>query len=164
MTAIAATIAALAAVGVAVWDNVQQRRFNRLSVVPRLDYSVQKAGSTEGSVVLGNEGIGPAEIRSVEIAFCDAEEARTFGSWNEARPGFGAYGLSLTGYSDLRDEDIVGTGRSFEWVRFEVRGEAPGGDPVQRVIDALAFRIEYASIYDDAFVLEREGSCLPAAP
>lgn len=164
VTAIAATIAALAAVAVSVWDNVQQRRFNQLSVIPRLDYTIQKSGSVEGAVALSNEGIGPAEIRSVEIAFCDADDTGAFGSWNQARSRFDAYGLRLTGYSDLKDDDLVGSERSFEWVRFESPDDAPEGDPVQHLIDRLAFRIEYASIYDDTFVLEREGSCLSTSP
>lgn len=163
ITAIAATVAALAAVGVSIWDNVQQRRFYRVSVMPQLDYAPRKVGAVEGEVRLTNKGTGPAEIRAVRIGFCGNEQPRSFASWNEARSAIRELGLIVTGYHDLRQDELVGTGASIAWLRVESRDSIATGDPVQALIDALAFRIEYASIYGEAFELVRRADCLASA-
>lgn len=163
VAALAATLAALAAVGVAVWDNVQQRKFNRLSVIPWMDYTLTKEGDTEGSVILSNEGVGPAEIRGLEIGFCGGDESASFTSWNQARGAMEDRELTLIGYHDLKNGEIVGQGHRTEWVRFESRDTTNPTDPIQLFIDEVAFRVRYTSIYDEAFSLERRAECLPAA-
>lgn len=160
VTAIAATVAALAAVAVSVWDNVQQREFYRVSVIPQLDYQQHKEGSESGGVTLTNEGTGPAEVDTLRIGFCGSGRTPTFESWNEARAAVEALELTLVGYHDLRSGELVGSGQTVEWVRVEAADPDAGGDPVQRFIDTVAFRIEYVSIYDEPFRVERRPDCL----
>jgi hypothetical protein len=63
-----ATVTAIAAIVLGVWDSAQNRKHNKLSVSPYVvcDYSVA-ATPTETTfvVTLSNEGIGPAIFRSV---------------------------------------------------------------------------------------------------
>lgn len=160
IAALAATVAALAAVAVAVWDNVQQREFYRLSVVPSLDYLPSKEGTTEGAIALTNAGVGPAKVRHTRIALCGGSEISSFASWNAAREALRERGVTLTAYHDVREGEVVASGRTFDWARFESRDTAPGVDRIQDLLDALAFRIRYVSVYDEPFVVERRPECL----
>ena len=97
VTAIAATVTAVAALSIAVWDNVQTRSYNRVSVQPHLVIEFAKhQGPTgdSGTLVLRNEGIGPAQIEGITIQLVDREgTARSYGSWNEARSAIRAENL-----------------------------------------------------------------------
>lgn len=162
VAAVAATVAAVAAVAVSVWDNVQQRQFYQISVMPRMEYSPQRQGSAAGSLTLTNEGLGPAIVHSLHIGFCGNGPSSDFTSWNAARGAVERLGLTVTGYDDLREEEVLGQGQTVDWLQLETAGSAPADDPVQRFIDTVAFRIVYTSIYDEMFRLERRSDCLPS--
>lgn len=69
----AAGIVALAAVGLAVWEGLENRRHNRLSVVPNVD-AARDFDMREQTFSFGllSSGLGPALIRDLRI-YLDGE-------------------------------------------------------------------------------------------
>lgn len=162
VTAIAATVTAVAALAVAVWDNVQQRELAERSVMPLLTANYDRSGAS-ASVEVKNEGVGPALVRELRIDVCGTPEAGPYSTWSAARGTIEAAGLEMTGYGDLSDGAAIGSGQSVDLVAFRSRGEeSEAGDPVQELINQLAFEIRYESIYGETSFLSRRSDCLGA--
>jgi hypothetical protein len=133
ITAIAATITAVAALVVTVWDNVQTREYNRLSVVPKLTLVVQRTGAENAVINLRNDGVGPAIMRKIEIRLVSPEGVKTsYASFANAHAALEDHGVQVTGYWD-----------------FDGGLESASSDPVQSLINGLSARISYESIYGD---------------
>ena len=153
VTAIAATVTAIAALFVAVWDNVQTREYNRVSVQPHLVLEFAKYQGdrgNEGRLVLRNEGIGPAVIEAVTIRLASGGGPIEFASWNEARDEIRRDTLLVTGYSDLLVGTVLGIERSMDLLEVEQLDEA-SSDRVQALIERLAVRVSYASIWGETY-------------
>lgn len=152
VTAIAATVTAVAALSIAVWDNIQTRSYNRVSVQPHLVIEFAKhQGPTgdSGTLVLRNEGIGPAQIEGITIQLVDREGTpRSYGSWNEARSAIRAENLLVTGYTDLTDSSVLGIERTMELLSVQSEPEGGSEDPVQSLINRLSVTIRYTSVWD----------------
>lgn len=152
VTAIAATITAVAALVVTVWDNVQTREYNRLSVVPKLTLVVQRTGADDAMIKLRNDGVGPAILRRVEIRLVGPDGAETtYASFASAHAELEGYGVQVTGYWDFDAGDALGVDRELTVLKFRSRGLEPlSSDPVQSLINGLSARLSYASIYGDS--------------
>jgi hypothetical protein len=151
ITAIAATITAVAALVVTVWDNVQTREYNRLSVVPKLTLVVQRTGAENAVINLRNDGVGPAIMRKIEIRLVSPEGVKTsYASFANAHAALEDHGVQVTGYWDFDAGDALGPDREQIVLKFRSRGlESASSDPVQSLINGLSARISYESIYGD---------------
>lgn len=145
-------LVALAAIGLTVWEGLENRRHNRLSVQPRLAASIQAGRSGEGEYVrlaVENNGLGPAVISSFRV-FLDGRVVddgsspsnRPWGPVIEAVPegtGIDAHSFGAEYFFPAGDEAIV----------FEAR-RPPSDDPRSVLADLLpriAVDICYCSIY-----------------
>lgn len=165
LAAVAATVTAVAALVVAVWDNVQSRDYNRISVRPYLVVEAQRETDStrdRGEYVVSNQGVGPAVIRDVRLGFEGAGEgAETAEDWAELADEIRALGYNITGWTDLAAGRPVGVDHTIPLFSFYIEragGDAEGGGAplglgrdVQDLIDALRIEIDYASIYGDEF-------------
>jgi hypothetical protein len=151
ITAIAATITAVAALVVTVWDNVQTREHNRLSVVPKLTLVVERSGAQDAVINLRNDGVGPAILRHVEIRVTSPDGVETsYASFADAHAAFEAHGVQVTGFWDFDSGDALGVDREQVVLKFRSRGlESASSDAVQDLIDALSVRLTYESVYGD---------------
>ncbi|MGD8495751.1 MAG: hypothetical protein PVF05_06130 [Gemmatimonadales bacterium] len=164
VTAIAATVTALAALAVAVWDNVQSRSYNRLSVRPLLVLDALRSttdSKDSGEFTISNQGVGPAVIRDVRIRYAPTDgtaDTLRFGHWAELAARLRPLGYVVTGWTDLATDRPIGTDHSISLFRFEVARDADadsdqGSDmhDVQSVFDAVALDVVYESVYGERF-------------
>jgi hypothetical protein len=160
ITAAAAVVAALVALAVGVWENAEQRRHNRLSVFPSLDYIAELRVRTEDQdtvrqavIRIVNEGVGPAVIDEVGIRVRDpAGVEREYRSSEEAEPALEAWGVVVRSRADFGEGAVMGVGRERDLVSFSFPA---GRDPQEltrsftRVLEHLRIVIVYHSIYGD---------------
>jgi hypothetical protein len=166
VTAAAATITAVAALAVAVWDNVQSRAYNRLSVRPLLVLDAER-NTTEaidrGELTISNQGVGPAIVRQVRIRYVPIPggsdstvspgDTLEFEAWAELAARLREFGFLVTGWADLATDRPIGTDHSIQLFRFQIdRNDTPGaGADVQDVFDAVTLDVEYESVYGERF-------------
>lgn len=67
IASLSAVLIALAALFVAVWEGLENRKHNRLSVVPRLRIDRHTYAGSPVAVSLCNNGTGPAIVRSFSV-------------------------------------------------------------------------------------------------
>ncbi|HEU0014577.1 MAG TPA: hypothetical protein VFQ45_12880 [Longimicrobium sp.] len=150
IAASAATFTAVVAVVIAVWDNVQTREHNRLSVLPYV--VIQRTQQQEGeggtaTITMSNEGVGPAILQSVEIRVPTATGRDTVVSeWGAAAPYIQRMGLGIRGWMDVDSGIALGVQRSGVLLRAAAEGDS-AMIRVQQLLDGLALRLRYASIY-----------------
>ncbi|MEX2473140.1 MAG: hypothetical protein WEA34_13215 [Gemmatimonadota bacterium] len=156
-----AIVAALIALFVGVWENVQERQHNRLSVFPHLELITELATNEEPDSVdraiirIINEGVGPAIIDEVRIQVRDqAEDWHIYESWEAAQEPMEGWGVRMRGRVELPEETVMGIGREFSLVTFTAPADSPEGPehPFFQLLDQLGLVITYHSIYGDEYV------------
>lgn len=150
--AVAATFTALVAVAVAVWDNVETRNHNRLSVLPyvALEHARSDSGSvTRAVVTMSNAGVGPAMLRELEIRFPAAGGRDSISAaWGDVAPLISRHGVQIQGWRDVDERTALGVQETDTLLRIQAEGE-DSGSRVQRVLDGLRLRLRYSSVYGD---------------
>jgi hypothetical protein len=150
VTAVAATFTALAALAIAVWDNVQAREHNRLSVAPRLTIDMTQQNSTT-SITVRNDGVGPALVRRMDVRFSDPGGVIESQTWPEVAARFSEAGHPVGATWQFTAGDAIGVDRGFTLFCVSA-GEGPAAGPsVGDLIARLGVRIEYESIYGDSW-------------
>lgn len=153
IAAAVATFTAVLAVAVAVWDNVEMRKHNRLSVLPYvvLDHTRSDSGGlTRAEVSMSNAGVGPAILHGLEIRFRTAQEEEMVAAvWGTVAPLITREGVQIRGWADVDSGTALGIQQQQRLLRIQAAGE-DSGDRVQGVLDRLRLRLRYASVYGDA--------------
>ncbi len=156
VAATAATITAVAALFVAVWENVQSREYNQLSVRPYL--MIEASRTTTGDLDLGqlqltNQGVGPAVIKSLQLRLADDPNSGVYENWGDVASLLREQGVRVTGWTDLSPGRPIGVDRELLLLGFEqdVVDGTLQGPSVQDVIEQLHIDIEYEAVYGDAF-------------
>jgi len=70
VTAICAVIIALSALVVSIWEGIQNRKHNRLSVRPHLRIDRSTYVGSPAKITIGNNGLGTAIVQSFTV-HCD---------------------------------------------------------------------------------------------
>ncbi len=172
VTAVAAIATALVALAVGIWDNVQTRQHNRLSVIPHLVFvaelgDVDDSGSTAdiepregGTLSLRNEGVGPAVVDSVSVHVLGPDSTRhTYPSLPEAEEPLETWhpGVEILGTTEIGSGSVIASGRDVPLLRFAVEevvlpdtlaGE--GTDLAVALLERLSMVVHYHSVYGDA--------------
>lgn len=173
VTAVAAIATAVVALAVGVWDNIQTRQHNRLSVIPHLVFvaefgavdeeeGVLEGGSREGATLtLRNEGVGPAVVDSVSVHLLGPDSTRreyatlpeATGPLERTEPG-----VQILGTTDIGSGSVIAPGREIPLLRFAVDEAAvadtlagDGTDLAFAVLDRLTMVVHYHSVYGDAY-------------
>lgn len=153
LAAMAATVTALVAVVVAIWDNVETRKHNRLSVLPYivLDHVRNDSGTvTRGTVQMSNAGVGPALLHGLEITFRTESGSDTVAAvWGAMAALVENQGVQIRGWADVDSGTALGVQQRQTLLRIQATGE-DAGENVQRVLNGLRLRLRYASVYGDA--------------
>ncbi|HEX5726542.1 MAG TPA: hypothetical protein VFX98_13795 [Longimicrobiaceae bacterium] len=150
VTAAAATFTAVVALAIALWDNVQTRKHNRLSVLPyvvlqRSHYD--SSGLIRGELAMSNEGVGPAILQGLEIGLpTEAGRDTVFTTWGDASPLIRRYGAEIRGWAEVDSGVALGVQRNSMLLRLQAEGDS-GAIRINRLLDALRLRLRYASIY-----------------
>jgi hypothetical protein len=147
-------IIAVVAIGLAMWEGTENRRHNRLSVVPRLGGGIDTGRNPDGEYVrlsVENTGLGPAVITLFRVHF-DGEwqdttvTART-NPWSRVIAAFA--NVQINAHA-VGEEYYFPPGRTD--VVFEAR-RAPSDDTTgialpEELLPRVAVQICYCSIYE----------------
>lgn len=148
-------VIALAAIGLAIWEGAENRRHNRLSVLPRLGAEINsghEGGSEYIRMGVESTGLGPAVIKRFRI-YLDGVPQDTVGPagsspWQRVIEVFAAEGTSINAHA-------FGSGYFFpagrQHVLFEVRrpdAAAVAGERLSDSLGRVALQVCYCSIYD----------------
>ncbi|MBU2514552.1 hypothetical protein KJ966_24770 [bacterium] len=159
--AISTTVIALVAVVVSIWQGIETRKHNRLSVKPILDlvyvnkYEPEK---TYPGIYLENYGVGPAIIKEVIVKL----DGKPY-----YKSGNVFYFDFIGGYlrKDLiGDTKVLATsiginmtlpkGEKLSLVTFMTKDQTPGVEKeLVRLLNGLAIYITYQSVYGETFKL-----------
>jgi len=149
-----AIVIALAAIGLAYWEGIENRRHNRLSVKPRLAAEIESGRDTSGQYVrmaIEGTGLGPAVVNTFRIYFDGVVQDTVSASnnpWEKAIEAFSGTPTQINAHA-LGNGYYFPAGRRF--VLFEARRARASADstspPLADIMDRLAFQICYCSIY-----------------
>ena len=138
LLAAAGLATAVCALVATIWQGVVARKHNRLSVKPVLTLYREES---DGKIYVKNNGTGPALIRDYEIYKDDKliaeQEVQT------------ALPLLLRSAS-LSNGVALAPGDTIDLIESKTYADLTHIPP----LEALRFRIRYASIYDETWVLE----------
>lgn len=175
VTAAAAVVTAVVALGVGVWDNIQTREHNRLSVVPYLVFTVElqgvdgdepgdaeaPAGGDEdaegpvrrGRLTLRNEGVGPAVIDSIRVEV-DRTGGGTasFSSLNDAEPALATLdeGVRIDATTHVSPGVVLAAGRELPLMSFHLEGGAGEAAQALDFLERFRMVVRYRSVYGEA--------------
>jgi len=148
-----AMVIALAAIGLATWEGLENRKHNRLTVHPRLGGEVQSGRNSSGEYVrfaVESTGLGPAVVRSFRI-YLDGQrlESGVAGGstpWNSVIEAVASDGMSIDAHG-FGAGYFMPAGR--EYVLFDARRQpgAEGTPPLSEMLGRIAVDICYCSIY-----------------
>jgi hypothetical protein len=155
---IAALVIALSAIGVTVWQGVEQRSHNRLSVKPALIFDTDEiADGTKVAITLKNSGTGPAIIKQFVIHVDDTPmPEKDNGMWiaaekllNLSDPKFKYHDYHYVSgdvISINENQVIIGMER-------ETYYKLSDSDKVfwKQAIPRIKILVKYTSIYDEEF-------------
>jgi hypothetical protein len=153
---IASAVVATAALGLAVWEGMANRRHNRLSVCPRLrvDFDVHPV-SRHVSITLVNAGLGPAIFDSYR-PMLDGEQAVGHPHLESVARHLGIRGQLR--FATITKGDILthGSSRELLCVLPKVFDEVPDQD-YDAAFRRLGVRVHYHSMYDEPDDYEAHG-------
>ena len=162
VTALAATFTAVAALAVAVWDNVETRAYNRLSVSPHLtiDQTVRDSGGRSYLVGVRNAGVGPALVQRVRVRLDRPDGAVESADWQNLVNVLRDAGHAVTGSWVFSQGDAIGVGDQYFLVQIAA-GEGADGPSVPEILNDLGIEIVYESIYGDEWTVQYNWSGEP---
>jgi hypothetical protein len=150
------TVLAVAAIGLAAWEGLENRRHNRLSVAPRLNSNIG-VSSEQVSMSVESSGLGPAVVEAFRI-YLDGKVVHDAGAakagqspWETLMPAFSPKGYSVAAYA-FGVGNVLRAGQDYELFRAALRDTAntrPDTLNLSALLDRLGVEICYCSIYGD---------------
>lgn len=145
---------AFAAIALAIWEGLENRRHNRLTVQPRIGAEVETGGDSAGRYVrlaVESTGLGPAVIRAFRI-YLDGKALDTMMTshstpWNPVIEAVSSEGMRIVAHAFGTDYFFPAGHRQ---VLFEARqppDPGAGQPPLTSILDRVAVQICYCSIY-----------------
>lgn len=159
VTAVAATVTAIAAVVIAAWDNVQTREHNRLSVSPRLTIDLSRSTTPVGTrfaFIVRNDGIGPAIVTDMEIRFDAGDETIEPSEWAPVIRRLEEAGHVVNQFWEFARGDAIAVDRTFTLLGIVEQAEGDSPAPLDETVRRLEIAIDYESVYGDSLRAEYE--------
>lgn len=158
ITAISTIMIACVAIGLSIWQGIETRNHNKLSVKPLLSVTIStsKNDSSMG-VRVDNNGIGPAIIREFLI-YLDGQPAKVY-SLETARKIYQDAGLIIKGVDvsiiEFDDQDPGTTlkhGGRLNIISYPKENWTTEGIKIfEDALSRLGFQFIYESIYEEKF-------------
>ncbi|HGY56613.1 MAG TPA: hypothetical protein ENK44_12965 [Caldithrix abyssi] len=147
---LSAIVIAIVSISVAVWEGLETRKHNRLSVRPKLEIYYSTNKSKFGYVVVNN-GLGPAVITGKKI-FIDGKEITYtgFSGYDDFLEKLGladryaAHGVITPGFT-------IKAGKSENIILFDLYESDEAETLLPEIYRRVAIEIEYKSMYDEIF-------------
>ncbi|HEX8922600.1 MAG TPA: hypothetical protein VF766_14090 [Pyrinomonadaceae bacterium] len=153
---IAASVIAILAIVVSVWQGVEQRRHNRLSVKPALNFDTDSAvDGTILSVALKNAGTGPAIIKQFTLYIDDRPVPAIDGDvWLPAEKILGLEdpNIHFTDYCYYAG-DVMPANETQHIINIDRKDYENLADKEKwkKAISRIKLKVVYASIYEEQY-------------
>lgn len=146
LIAMGAFAVGFSALFLSIWQAIQTRKHNRLSVQPHL-----RVDRLFGRVILSSTGLGPARIRTIQFRvddeFCPGDE---FCSLARAMEKLMLIGTGVSARVP-RSGDVLRSGEEHVLLSFKnFEKESESGKQIHDALGRLGLYIEYESIYGDS--------------
>lgn len=151
LVSVATILVAVAALSVSVWQGMELRRYYRLSTRPSLVMKIHQASPKVGLWVLNN-GLGPAELRSMDVYVDGKLVASGPTALEGIRDRLGIADLTIEYMSRLDSGIWIQTGETLMLLEFPQVHHTP--ERVERfraAFSRLRVALQYRSIYGEAF-------------
>jgi len=152
ITAIAASVVAVAALFVTICDSVQTRRHNRLTVMPKISFNLElsdDSGRLRAQLTLINNGLGPALYEGVAIRYRGARRGDGYyNQWLAFKDSLIAPGVIVTRALDIGRDEAMPVGRPYVLIAVESDSVTSPG-LLTSLFDGLDVRVRYRSIYGE---------------
>ena len=159
-----AGIVAIAAILLAVWEGFENRRHNRLSVVPKVD-AVRDFDMLEQTFSLGfiSAGLGPAVVKNL-CFYVDGEKFHDADSdtqypWSAGYQLFRGRNFDIYDASYQRGQFLV-PGNRYLLLQGELREGAERSTDFRDQVNRINVVVRYCSVYDDQCSVEQLGVTL----
>ena len=147
---VSAIVIAVVSIVISVWEGIETRKHNRLSVMPKLEITYKRSGDHFGYIVTNN-GLGPAIIISKKI-LVDGQEINYSGFSGiedfleklDLQDKFVKQGVIDPGYT-IRSGDHV------QIVLFTLTGVQNAEELLMNVHNRVSIEIQYKSMYGDTY-------------
>ncbi len=145
-------VIAIVAITLAVWEGLENRRHNRLSVQPRLNASIDAGLNPSGEYVrmaMESSGLGPAVLTRFVIFFDgvaqDTNMTATTHPWSSVLAAVGQDDMSINAQA-YGEGTYLPPGQQL--VLFEAtRARGVQGEPLTSMLERIAVQVCYCSIY-----------------
>ena len=152
---ILALFIAFVALAVAIWQGIETRKHNRLSVKPHLYFSTYSVSGGPAGLRVTNGGLGPAIIKRFSLAVDNKwiDDTRR-GGWLEASRLLGAEKIaSVLDMSFYSPGQIVESGESQYILHTPKDKRTTDTDQyLNEFVKRLSVKIDYESAYKETFV------------
>ena len=147
---VSAIVIAVVSIVISVWEGIETRKHNRLSVMPKLEITYKRSGDNFGYIVTNN-GLGPAIIISKKI-LVDGEEINYSGFSGiddlleklNLQNRFIKQGVIDPGYT-------IRAGDQVQIVLFTLSGSQNAEELLMDVHNRVSIEIQYKSMYGDTY-------------
>ena len=144
---------AIISLAVAIWDGIETRNHNRLSVKPYLEFAMlsqtskndnSELVSNKVSIEIFNKGLGPAVIKEFQIIIIDKDNVeKIMDSWQPALQSIN-YTEHVTSTNVLNKNSVIRVEDSHKLITLNLMTDAKG---------KLSVNIKYQSIYEEDYMV-----------
>lgn len=150
IVSLAAIVIAIASIVVTVWQGMESRRHNRLSVRPKLEI-IFESGHDSFGYVLMNNGLGPATITGKEL-FIDGKQMQEagFSGYDELLEKLGMKNRKVT-YTGIYPGKTIKTNERQDIFRFYRTEKDDLETLLPKIYSRVKIEIKYQSMYGEPF-------------
>ncbi len=151
IVSVSAIVIAVASIVVTIWQGMEMRKHNRLSVKPRLEISYEAARDYFG-YVLTNKGLGPAVITYRKF-FIDGQELnyQGFSGYEDFIEKLGMKGHKFSSTSIYPGQTVLPNER-VNIIRFYYNDDDKPETLIPQIYRRVRMEIGYQSMYQEDFV------------
>ena len=150
IVSLAAIVIAIASIVVTVWQGMETRRHNRLSVRPKLEI-IFESGHDSFGYVLMNNGLGPATITGIEL-FIDGKQMQEtgFSGYDELFEKLGMKNRKIT-HTGIYPGKTIKTNERQNIFKFYLTEKDDLDTLLPKIYSRIKIEIKYQSMYDEPF-------------
>ena len=153
VTAIATTVIAVISLFVSVFQMREARRFDTVSMTPRIEFTRHfETGAEFFGVTINNTGLGPCIVRKLEVLVDDQPfDLSTTIGWKDAVKAAGIGNRGMT-YHSFEDGDILRAGVESPLVGAAYdKLTAENRDLLKQAVARMTLHITFESMYGERF-------------
>ena len=153
VVSLSAIIIAIASIVVTIWQGIENRNHNRLSVRPKLEINFQLTKDNFG-YILKNNGLGPAVITDKKL-FVDGKEISYsgFSGYDDFIEKLGLKDRKVT-HMGIYPGKTIKANEQINIIGFSINKSDDLDSLLPKIFSRVKIKIGYKSMYDERFACE----------